>query len=255
MIPSVGRPGQGETPRPAAALGIVFALDIEADGLTPHARNHEVLRTAPGLAIHTGTIGGCRVAWTVAGVGVAAAAAGTALLVAGHRPRLLVTAGFAGALDPAFGRGALVVIDRVLRAGEPPLELAALPPLTGARGTIVTVDRPVADPAAKRALRESTGAALVDMESHAVASAGVTHGIPCVGIRVVSDAADERLPPEVAALARPQSPWRRLGAAVGGIGRRPGAVVDLWRLWEHAVVDSRRLGTALAELCGSASDP
>jgi len=255
VIPSVGRPGRGETPPPAAALGIVFALDIEADGLTAHARDHEVLRTAPGLAIHTGTIGGCRVAWTVAGVGVAAAAAGTALLVAGHRPRLLVTAGFAGALDPAFARGALVVIDRVLRAGEPPLELAALPPLTGARGTIVTVDRPVADPAAKRALRESTGAALVDMESHAVASAGVTHGIPCVGIRVVSDAADERLPPEVAALARPQSPWRRLGAAVGGIGRRPGAVVDLWRLWEHAVVDSRRLGTALAELCGSASDP
>lgn len=236
-------------------MGIVFALDIEADGLTPHAHDHEVLRTAPGIAIHTGTIGGCRVAWTVAGVGVAAAAAGTALLVAGHRPRLLVTAGFAGALDPAFERGALVVIDRVLRAGEPPRELASLPSLAEARGTIVTVDRPVADPAAKRALRESTGAALVDMESHAVASAGATHGIPCAGIRVVSDGADERLPTEVVALVRPQSPWRRLGAAVGGIGRRPGAVVDLWRLWEHAVVDSRRLGSALVELCGSVSDP
>lgn len=254
MIPFV-RPAPTEPSAPRrAAVGIVFALEIEADGFAPHAHRRESLLTAAGLTVHVGSVEGCDVAWTVAGVGVAAAAAGTALLVDGHRPGLVVTAGFAGALDPSLERGALVVVDRVLRSGEGALELFIPPAPEGARATLVTVDRPVAEPADKRTLAASTGAGLVDMESHAVAATAVAHGIPCVGIRVVSDGADQRLPPEVAALARPQSPWRRLGAVVGGVGRRPGAVVDLWQLWERAVIDARRLGAALRELCGALAD-
>jgi hypothetical protein len=69
--------------------------------------------------------------------------------------------------------------------------------------------------------------------------------IPCASVRVVSDTADQELPAEVAALAAPQSAARRLGRALGAIGRRPRAAFDLWRVWEHAVVDGRTLATAL----------
>jgi hypothetical protein len=44
---------------------------------------------------------------------------------------------------------------------------------------------------------------------------------------------------------------RRLGAALGAIGRRPRAALDLWGLYENAVVDGRALAAALADLCRS----
>jgi hypothetical protein len=35
------------------------------------------------------------------------------------------------------------------------------------------------------------------------------------------------------------------------LGRRPRAALDLWKLWERAVVDGRTLAGALEEICGS----
>lgn len=238
---AAGRPG-------SVTLGIVFALDIEADAFSSLVTRGVSLRTAGGLTIHTGLIDGRSVGWVVGGVGTERAARAAALLVEGHRPRMLASAGFAGGLQPGCPRGALVAVTRALRSGATACELAdlALPALP--RGTIVTVDDPVSTPAAKRALGGSTGAALVDMETHAVASVARSTGLPCAGLRVVSDAVDDRLPPEVTGLSRPQSGWRRLGAAMGAVGRRPGAVIDLWRLWERAVVDGRRLADGLAAL-------
>jgi len=46
----------------------------------------------------------------------------------------------------------------------------------------------------------------------------------------------------------PQSAFRRAGAALAAIGRKPAAAGTLWRLWEHAVVDSRALAAALERL-------
>ena len=62
---------------------------------------------------------------------------------------------------------------------------------------------------------------------------------------VISDDASQDLPREIAALVQPQSGMRRLGTALAGIGRRPRAALDMWRLWEHAVVDGRTLAAAL----------
>ncbi len=229
-------------------LGIVFALEIEADAFSRLVTRSVSLRTAGGLAIHTGLIGGRSVGWVVGGVGAEQAARAAALLIEGHRPRLLASAGFAGGLQPGYPRGALVVVTRALRRGAATPELAD-PALSAApRATIVTVDDPVSTPTDKRALAESTAAELVDMETHAVAGVARSMGLPCVGLRVVSDAVDDRLPPEVMRLSRPQSGWRRLGAAMGAVGRRPGAAIDLWRLWERAVVDGRRLADGLASL-------
>jgi adenosylhomocysteine nucleosidase len=233
----------------AVAVGIVLALDIEADAFASRVSARVALRTADGLVMHTGLCGGRSVAWVVAGTGVERARRAAGLLVTGHRPRLLVTAGFAGGLDPRLPRGALVVTTRALRTGAPGHDLVDPLPEALPRTPIITVDTPLADPVAKRALGAETGAGLIDMESHAVAGVAATAGLCCAGLRVVSDAADDRLPAEVKALARPQSGWRRMGAAVGAVGRRPGAVLDLWRLWEHAVTDGRRLADGLERLC------
>jgi adenosylhomocysteine nucleosidase len=247
----------GTAPPPSAGrvdVGIVFAMPIESDAFERLVADRIELR-AVDLVFHEGTGGGRRVAWCVGGIGADAAARAARLLIDGHRPRLLVSAGFAGGLDPALARGALVrptlVVDEA-GGGALPLALVSAAETT-APLTICTVRRIVRSPDEKRALAAASGAALVDMETHAVARVAAAAGLPCAGVRVVSDDATQALPREVAALAAPQSALRRFGAAVGSLARRPGAAVDLWRLWEHAVIDGRTLAAGLAETCRSAA--
>jgi len=247
-------PEIGSRPPDRCAAGIVFALAIEADAFDRLAAGRIETRAAD-LTIVEGKVAERRVVWCVSGVGRAAAMRAAARLVAGHRPRLLVTAGFAGGLVPGLTRGSVVRPDRVVTAaGEAALPL--LPDTAGDGGharplTIVTADEIQSTAAAKRNLAASSGGQLVDMETHAVAAVAAAAGLPCAALRVISDDATQDLPAEVARLTRPQPTLRRLGAALATIGRRPGAAVDLWRLYEHAVVDARRLAAALAALCRS----
>ena len=229
--------------------GVVFALATEADAF---ATRVEGAATRTGaLEFHEGLIGGRRVAWVVCGPGMAAAARAADLLVDGHRPRHLISAGFAGGLDPTLGRGATVVARRSLRDRRPPLDLLAPAcPDAVVRGDIVTVDAVVATAAAKRELRAATGAAIVDMECRAVAERAAAAGVPCLSVRVVSDAAGDDLPPDILRLVTPQSTLRRAGAALALLGRRPAAASTLWRLWENAVVDGRTLAGALEATIG-----
>jgi len=253
----------------ASTVGIVFAMAVEADAFAALARETMEL-SAAGLVFSEGTVAGRRVAWCVAGAGAEAAQRATRLLIDGHRPRLILSAGFAGGLDPALVRGTAVSPQQSLTStGGPPIACTATgqgslstapdgpspigpvpigPSSTGIQSSdlaIVSVDHVVATAAAKRALAAASGASLVDMETYAVATVAQAAGLKCVSIRVISDDSSQELPREIAALIQPQSGMRRLGAALGAIGRRPRAAVDMWRLWEHAVVDGRTLARAI----------
>ena len=255
---------QSPSSRPVCAAGIIFAMPVEADAFAGLA-TETVELTAAGLTLHEGVVAGRRVAWCVAGAGGEAAGRATRLLIDGHRPRLILSPGFAGGLDPALTRGTVVYPRRaVSRDGSPPIAVAATGQgsATAAAGsanssddlTIVSVDTVVTTAAAKRDLAAATGASLVDMETYAVAMAARAAGLPYVSIRVISDDASQDLPTEIAALVRPQSGMRRLGAALAGIGRRPRAALDMWQLWEHAVVDGRTLAVAIKTFLEGLSD-
>ena len=237
-------------PPPRCAAGFIFALETEADPFAMRVCDATTLR-GPALSFHEGTIAGRRVAWVVSGAGVAAAGQAATVLLEGHAPGLLVSAGFAGGLDPALARGALVLATGAVREGAPRLPLARPASLLPAASTdvdIVTVDSIVATIAAKRDLRAATGAAIVDMETHAVAAAAAAARFACASVRIVSDAAGDELPADIARLVIPQSAFRRAGAALAAIGRKPAAAGTLWRLWEHAVVDGRTLAATLERL-------
>jgi adenosylhomocysteine nucleosidase len=233
-----------------ATVGVIFAVPLEADAFARLASPRRELR-ALGLTIHVGTVAGVPVAWCAAGMGAEAARQATRLVLAGHAPRLLVSAGFAGGLDPRLARGSVIRPTRAVTPEGDPIDLAH-----GSQdaGSVVTVERIVATAGEKLRLTAATGARLVDMETHAVATEARAAGLPCAAVRVVSDAAADELPGELARLAKPRSAWRRLGGVVGAIGRRPRLALDLWRLYEHAVVDGRSLAAALAELCGTIAD-
>jgi len=235
-------------PSLTADVGIVFALSVEADAFERLVEDRRETRGAQ-FAFSTGVAAGTRVAWCISGVGKAAAAAAARQLIDGHHPRRIVSAGFAGGLDPELQRGVAVRPNvAVLDHASQPITLAAPSgPTASAPLTIVTVDAVAATVEMKRSLAARTGGQLVDMETFAVAEVAAEAGLPCLAVRVISDDAHETLPREVASLSAPQSSLRRLGSVVGAVGRRPAAAVDLWRLWERSVVDSRTLADAVAD--------
>jgi len=250
--------------RADCALGVVFALAVEADSFAALA-THVFDTHAGGIVFREGLIAERRVVWCVSGAGSQAATLATQLLIDGHRPRLIASAGFAGGLCPSISRGSVVYPTRVLRvtAGmtvAETLPLADIQPeavfpspvtvLDPLRTTsLVSVDHVVYTAAEKIELFNSTGALVVDMESFSVASRSHAAGVRCASVRVVSDAAGQELPPEIGRLVQPQSAMRRAGAALAAIGRRPRAAADMWRLWEHAVIDGKTLADALERLC------
>ncbi len=91
---------------------------------------------------------------------------------------MLISAGFAGGLDPKLKLGDTV---------------AAEFPAPGTR-RLISRPHPVETPAEKAALHRETGAQAVDMESEAIAAACGAAGIPMLAVRAISDPADTALP-------------------------------------------------------------
>ena len=104
------------------------------------------------------------------------------------RPRLVITAGFAGALLPELTRGEVVFdVDKetVLEAG---LRSA------GARSVrFLCAERVVTTVEEKRSLRAASGAEAVEMESGFIQSLCRKEGVPAGTVRVILDTADEDL--------------------------------------------------------------
>jgi adenosylhomocysteine nucleosidase len=101
-----------------------------------------------------------------------------------HDVHGMISAGFCGALDPALAAGDIVV------SGETPARTAA----SFVQGDIVSADRVAVTAEEKRALRQSSGAAAVDMEFAEVKRIAGQWGVPVCAIRAVSDTAADDMP-------------------------------------------------------------
>ena len=95
-----------------------------------------------------------------------------------------MSVGFCGALDPELGIGDIVVSGEGFRG----------PSDRFVQAEILTADRVAVTSEEKRRLRQSTGAAVVEMEAAAVAEKARTWGLPFRAVKAVSDTADEDLP-------------------------------------------------------------
>lgn len=122
-----------------------------------------------------------------------------------NRYRAIVSFGISGALDPSLRPGQVVVATEITSdAGAWPvaatLARALAERLSGLGqaitcATLVGVNAPVVEAATKALLRQRTGGASVDMESHVAASFAAAAGVPVCAIRVISDPAERNLPP------------------------------------------------------------
>ena len=170
------------------------------------------------------------------------------LVVSGPGPRMvarvlteprgatgLASVGFCGALDPALGIGDIVVTGEHLRR------------VSGAcvERRSLCLDRVAVTAAEKRELRESTGAAVIEMESAAVAAKAREWGLPFRSVRSVSDTALEDMPLD----------FNRYRDADGGFSRsaiaraalvRPTRIPGLLRLNRNCRRAAESLGEFLA---------
>jgi adenosylhomocysteine nucleosidase len=122
------------------------------------------------------------------GIGAAAARRATEAVIVGFAPKMVYSAGFAGALDPRLKVGDLVIPERVINAGD-----ASSTVVNGGSGVLVSFGS-VASSEQKAKLRESFGAHAVDMEAAAVARAAEARGVTYAVVKAISDEMDFDFP-------------------------------------------------------------
>ena len=247
-----GKPPEDDTPATPTHTAILFALGIEAAGVIDAALDLYTTRNAT-FTEHVGPWLGRQICVAEIGAGYDSASQAASDLIAIHRPAWVISAGFAGGLVEGLPRGHLLMADSIVNEfGDElsvgfkmdPAVLAQTPKLHV--GRLVTVNNIVKTPTEKRALAQRTGAIACDMETAAVAAACHAARTRFLSVRIISDAVDDELPPEIERLMQSKTLARQIGAATGAIFKRPSAIKDLWRLREDAVRYSDRLAKFLA---------
>jgi nucleoside phosphorylase len=156
--------------------------------------------------------------------------------------QLVLSCGFAGALNPYLTTGTVVFATD---------EDAGLAPVLVASGACPvrfhSTDHVVTSAAEKRELWEATGADAVEMESHITRAICRAHGIPSATIRVISDAAQETLPLDFNALMTAE---QRLnyGKLILTLLVSPRKIPALLRLQRQTQMAARKLATVLSKV-------
>ena len=148
-------------------IAVTFALPQESGDFL-HALHHAG-RSGDGPFV-LGNLGVEEIVVAHTGIGRAAAEKTVRALLAAHRPRRLIAAGFAGALDPTLRVGDIV------------------------EDGLVTRDAAAETPEAKAELVRETCARAVDMETSAIAAVCAEAGVPMQIVRAISDTAHAPLP-------------------------------------------------------------
>jgi adenosylhomocysteine nucleosidase len=157
------------------------------------------------------------------------------------QPNLVLTCGFAGGLNPDLKLGEVVfeTTDENLRAKL--LSAEAKP------AKFFCADRIATTVGEKKTLRAETGADVVEMESAAIHAVCRERGIPCATVRVISDTAEEDLPLDFNALAKPDKSLD-FGKLFLAIAKSPGKIGALMQLQKKTSFAARQLSAVLAKV-------
>jgi adenosylhomocysteine nucleosidase len=170
-----------------------------------------------------------------------------------YRPKLVLSAGFCGALQEGLRVGDVVLATEVADTRGQcwpttwPGELPSgpwQPPLH--RGRVISVPQLASTPEQKRALAVEHGALAVDMEAATLAAVCRQQGVPFGCVRAVSDEATMAVSERLATLAASGrvSPWR----LAWSVTVAPTLIGELWRLAKQTRLAAEQLGKALGQV-------
>ena len=160
--------------------------------------------------------------------------------------RGIISFGTAGGLTPSFLPGTIVVASSVISGDRryqacPDWTRKLLKSLPSARhADLVGVPAPILTVSDKAALRDATGAGVVDMESHLVAEAADRFGIRFAVLRVVIDPAHRPIPAIALVGMRPDGKTDA-AAVIKAVGKEPAQLKALLRLAQDARAARRSL--------------
>jgi adenosylhomocysteine nucleosidase len=160
----------------------------------------------------------------------------------------IISTGFCGALDESLRVGDIVIGAESGLGNAPGVRSRdGLGPRAFANAEVVCIDRVIVTAGEKRALRQKTGAAAVEMESAAVAAKAAEWGVPFRLIRAVSDEAAEDLPLDFNLYRDAEGRFSRGRIALAALARPFTRVPALLRLDRNTKVAARSLGDYFAD--------
>jgi len=220
------------TDGPGAKIAIVAALERE---VRPLVKDWRVRRQESAGRQFT-FFERDRTVVVCGGMGAECARRATEAVIVLYRPEQLISAGFAGALEPGRRVGEVLTPRTVIDAGD-----GSRTDTGAGEGALVSFGS-VADRGQKAKLRAAYGAQAVDMEAAAVARGAQAHGLRFLACKAISDASDFSWP-AVGRFVGPNGQFRTSGFAFY-LSLRP------W-LWGRMIELARDSRQASARLCQS----
>lgn len=242
-------------------IGIVGALRWELSPLERKLKPQRVESTG-GMVLITGTYAEREIVLAIGGIGQTQASHASQVLLDRFKPRVLISAGFAGALDASLQPGDLILGERLIRldggwSNQHPSEVFFSTPslMTQAeeaakalhlpfwRGALLSLNGMLTESYEKKAAAHS-GALAVEMESASAAQAAIRYGLPFLAVRSISDALDQDLGLDFnkGLDGRGRLSYRRILAALLA---HPSALPSVWRLKRTVHHARRSLATFL----------
>jgi adenosylhomocysteine nucleosidase len=216
---------------------------------------------APFRKIAGGLRRGHHVSILLTGIGRQNAEKSVREFLATNSPELVLTCGFTGGLNPALKLGEVVFEihssssrreSAQIKIGEKlePTDVGCYDKLITAGAKPVKffcADRIATTIAEKKKLRDATGADAVEMESAAIHAVCAERGIPCAIVRVISDTANEDLPLDFNALAKPDKSLD-FGKLAWATAKSPGKIGALMELQKKTKFAAEQLAGVLAKI-------
>jgi adenosylhomocysteine nucleosidase len=223
--PEVQSPKSERSPKGEVRKALVcFAVKEEAEAFLPWDREREHLKVI------------------LVGMGTRNAERAIRAALTEERPRLVLTCGFAGGLRSDLAMGTVVFSVDPETGLEPALLVAGAKPVR-----FHCAERVAATAEEKRALRESTGADAVEMESQTIRNICQEQKIPCATVRVVLDTAHEDLPLDFNQLMTPRQKIS-YGKLALVLAKSPGKVGALLRMQQQARAAAAKLAEVLVRI-------
>jgi adenosylhomocysteine nucleosidase len=235
----------------------VAALGWEADTIVPAIDGKVVSRRGP-FTLWKGRSGTAPQWLLRVGVGCERAARGLQWAADVVRPTAVLSTGCAGALGSDIPLGDVVVADAVVDASgrdrgtsaewrERYHRASLAAGLASHGGRILTSEVMLLDPESKRHAAEKSGALAVEMEAAALADSCLSKGVEFCAARVILDAADVPLAPELPTLMNPDG-TACTSALLRALVRRPALLRELLALRSAMKICKRALGRLHLEL-------